>query len=116
MGPRVPADHQPYLIWISISVKLSSILSKWCQEIILDHFMLLHLGLISETISLFSVPLDFMAAPLVVPALRKHTATVIWAHGLGDRCARVHVMRYYSLQMQWHGMVRNSFIVHYGGI
>ena len=28
---------------------------------------------------------DPMAAPLVVPALRKHTATVIWAHGLGDR-------------------------------
>ena len=25
------------------------------------------------------------AAPLVVPALKKHTATVIWAHGLGDR-------------------------------
>ncbi|KAL9072630.1 MAG: hypothetical protein Q9161_003488 [Pseudevernia consocians] len=24
------------------------------------------------------------AAPLVVPALKKHTATVIWAHGLGD--------------------------------
>ncbi|KAL9018447.1 MAG: hypothetical protein Q9185_004224 [Variospora sp. 1 TL-2023] len=23
-------------------------------------------------------------APLVVPALKKHTATVIWAHGLGD--------------------------------
>lgn len=28
-----------------------------------------------------------MAGPaaLVVPALKKHTATVIWAHGLGDR-------------------------------
>lgn len=25
------------------------------------------------------------AAPLIVPALKKHTATVIWAHGLGDR-------------------------------
>lgn len=24
-------------------------------------------------------------APLVVPALKKHTATVIMAHGLGDR-------------------------------
>ena len=24
------------------------------------------------------------AAPLIVPALKKHTATVIWAHGLGD--------------------------------
>ena len=24
-------------------------------------------------------------APLIVPALKKHTATVIWAHGLGDR-------------------------------
>ena len=23
-------------------------------------------------------------APLVVPALKKHTASVIWAHGLGD--------------------------------
>lgn len=30
-----------------------------------------------------------MAGPaaLVVPALKKHTATVIWAHGLGDRYA-----------------------------
>ena len=28
---------------------------------------------------------DAMAPPLVIPALRKHTATVIWAHGLGDR-------------------------------
>ena len=25
-----------------------------------------------------------MAKPLVVPALTRHTATVIWAHGLGD--------------------------------
>ena len=24
-------------------------------------------------------------APLVVPALKKHTASVIWAHGLGDQ-------------------------------
>ena len=24
-------------------------------------------------------------APLVIPALKKHTATVIWAHGLGDQ-------------------------------
>ncbi len=24
-------------------------------------------------------------APLIVPALTKHTATVIWAHGLGDQ-------------------------------
>ena len=33
----------------------------------------------------FDSSFDPMAAPLVVPALRKHTATVIWAHGLGDR-------------------------------
>ena len=25
-------------------------------------------------------------APLIVPALKKHTATILWAHGLGDRC------------------------------
>lgn len=24
-------------------------------------------------------------APLVIPALKKHTASVIWAHGLGDQ-------------------------------
>lgn len=24
-------------------------------------------------------------AALVVPAVKKHTATIIWAHGLGDR-------------------------------
>ena len=35
----------------------------------------------------FHVKINNMAtaAPLVVPALKKHTATVIWAHGLGDR-------------------------------
>lgn len=32
-------------------------------------------------------------APMVVPALKKHTATVIWAHGLGDQCV-------YSSQVQ----------------
>lgn len=41
--------------------------------------------LVSTTLQSFSCAT--MAAPLVVPALRKHTATVIWAHGLGDRYA-----------------------------
>lgn len=39
-------------------------------------------------VSINSSPyLTSMAGPaaLVVPALKKHTATVIWAHGLGDR-------------------------------
>lgn len=36
---------------------------------------------------LVSTSIDKMSyrAPLVVPALKKHTATVIMAHGLGDR-------------------------------
>ncbi len=34
------------------------------------------------------VAIHKMAGPaLVVPAVKKHTATVIMAHGLGDRCA-----------------------------
>lgn len=40
--------------------------------------------LLSNTLSFLNLPSEAMAAPLVVPALRKHTATVIWAHGLGD--------------------------------
>lgn len=37
----------------------------------------------------FSAQIIAMAqlAPLVVPAIKKHTATVIWAHGLGDSYA-----------------------------
>ena len=42
------------------------------------------------TRSLFCIEIDRMSyrAPLVVPALKKHTATVIMSHGLGDRSVR----------------------------
>lgn len=47
------------------------------------------LGLLTESSKITCInQFDLMAAPLVVPALRKHTATVIWAHGLGDRYLR----------------------------
>jgi hypothetical protein len=34
-----------------------------------------------------------MAKPLIVPALKRHTATVIVAHGLGDSGAGWHASR-----------------------
>lgn len=33
-------------------------------------------------------------APYVVPALKKHTATVIMAHGLGDRLVLTYILRF----------------------
>lgn len=35
-------------------------------------------------------------APYVVPALKKHTATVIMAHGLGDRLVLIVLDRIYK--------------------
>jgi hypothetical protein len=35
----------------------------------------------------FLTPRMAPRAPYIVPALKKHTATVIMAHGLGDRLA-----------------------------
>ncbi|KAL8755533.1 MAG: hypothetical protein Q9184_004775 [Pyrenodesmia sp. 2 TL-2023] len=45
----------------------------------------LHSGAIKNPlIAILKVAVMAQLAPLVVPALKKHTATVIWAHGLGD--------------------------------
>lgn len=39
---------------------------------------------LSLSLTIFQSVVMAQLAPLVVPALKKHTATVIWAHGLGD--------------------------------